>query len=181
MEMPLIRPKVANLVFRLYNRALHPELFEVLSYRAIAREGYSLIVRLTRTGHVLSWTDGRNHLEEIIATEEMELPEFGQRLTHNFHSSRNSKCELPGVRYQICSQLEILPIEQFRHVHAELEADGKRKGLLFHNNAGNRIGPSPLGVVIAQTVSGGLSTTAFHTFPEELTLVKTQSLIEWNL
>ncbi len=181
MEMPLIRPKVADLVFRLYNRPLHPELFEVLKSRSITKDGYTLIVRLTRTGHVLSWSDGSVHLEETTATEDMKLPEFGRRLGHNFQNDRNSQCEFPnGVRYRISSQLEVLPLEQFLHVHAELEADGTRKGLVFHCKSGNRIGPSPLGVVIVQTVSGGLSTAAFHTFPDELTLIKTQSLIEWE-
>jgi hypothetical protein len=181
MEVPLIRPKVAELVFRLYTRPLHPELFEVFSSRSIARDGYTLIVRLTRTGHVLSWSDGRVHLEEITATDEMELPESGRRLGHNFQNNKNDQCEFPGgIRYRISSQLEVLPLEQFLHIHAELEADGARKGLVFHCNAGNRLGPSPLGVVIAQTVPGGLSTVAFHTFPDELTLIKTQSLIEWE-
>lgn len=180
MEVPLIRPKVADLVFRLYSRALHPELFEVLSHRSIVRDGYTLIVRLTRTGHVLSWTNGRVHLEEATATAEMELPEFGRTLAHNFHSDRNAHHEFPGgIRYRVSSQLEVLPLEQFLHVHADLMADGKKKGLVFHGNAGNRIGPSPLGVVMVQKVSGGLSTAAFHTFPDELTLIKTQSLIEW--
>ncbi len=181
MEAPLIRPKVGDLVFRLYTRPLHPELFEVLSSRSLTRDGYTLTVRLTRTGHVLSWTDGRVHLEEITATEEMELPEFGRKLGHKFHNDRNSQCDFPGgIRYRISSQLEVLPIEQFLHVHAELAADGARKGMVFHCKSGNRFGPSPLGVVIVQTVTGGLSATGFHTFPDELTLIKTQSLIEWK-
>jgi hypothetical protein len=71
-------------------------------------------------------------------------------------------------------------VEQFLHVHAELAADGERKGMVFHCKASNRLGPSPLGVVIVQAISGGLSTSAFHTFPDELTLIKTQSLIEWK-
>src|SRR5580698_5582357 len=122
MAVPLIRPKVAELVFRLYERPLHPELFEVLDSRAIERDGYSLFVRLTRTGHVLAWTNGRVHLEEIIATGEMELPKKGQRLKHDFVTSRNARCQLPGgVRYQISSQVEHLPLEQFLHVHEELK------------------------------------------------------------
>jgi hypothetical protein len=181
MAGPLIRPKVAELVFRLYDRPLHPELFEVLSCRAIARDGYTLFVRLTRTGHVLAWTDGRVHLEEIIATGEMELPESGRRLGHDFDAGRNARCSLTGgVRYHVSSQMEQLPLEQFLHVHEELAADGEKKGLVFHCKTGNRLGPSPLGVVIVQTVSDGLSTTAFHTFPDELAIIKTQSLIEWR-
>jgi hypothetical protein len=180
MAGPLIRPKVAELVFRLYDRPLHPELFEVLSCRMIARDGYTLFIRLTRTGHVLAWNDGRVHLEEIIATGEMELPESGRRLGYDFDAGRNARCMLPGgVRYHVSSQLEQLPFEQFQHVHEELVADGEKKGLVFHCKTGNRLGPSPLGVVIVQTVSDGLSATAFHTFPDELAIIKTQSLIEW--
>lgn len=181
MAGPLIRPKVAELVFRLYDRPLHPELFEVLSCRTFERDGYTLFVRLTRTGHVLAWTNGHIHLEEIIATGEMELPKSGRRLGYHFDTGRNARCALPhGIRYQVSLQLEHLPLEQFLHVHEELLADGQKKGLAFHCKSANRLGPSPLGVVIAQTVSTGLSTTTFHTFPDELAIVKTQSLIEWN-
>jgi hypothetical protein len=182
MSVPLIRPKVTELVFRLYDRPLHPELFEVLCCRSISRDGYTLFVRLTRTGHVLSWTDKRVHLDEIIATGAMELPESGRRLAHDFHKDRNCRHEFPGgVRYRVNSQLEVLPLEQFLHMHEELVQEGARKGLLFHCKTANRLGPSPLSVVIMQAVSAGLNATAFHTFPNELAIIKTQSLIEWNI
>ena len=35
-----VRPKVAELVFQLYGRALHPELFEVYSSRTVKRGDY---------------------------------------------------------------------------------------------------------------------------------------------
>jgi len=180
MGVPLVRPRVAELVFRLYDRPLHPELFDVFACRTVTRDGYTLSVRLTRTGHVLGWTDGRVHLEEVTATAEMELPEGGRRLSHQFDGGRNGRIECAGgVRYQISSQLEILPPEQFVHVHEELAADGARKGMVFHCRAGNRLGLSALGVVIVAAVPSGLSATAFHTFPDEFALIKTQSLIEW--
>ena len=37
---------------------------------------------------------------------------------------------------------------------------------------------SPLGVVIVEALPGCLSVAAFHTFPDEYAVVKTQSLIE---
>jgi len=180
MGGPLVRPRVAELVFRLYNRPLHPELFDVLACRTVERDGYTLSVRLTRTGHLLGWTDGRVHLVELTATADMELPEAGRRLGHRFDGGRSGRSEFAGgVRYQISSQVEVLPPEQFLHVHEELAADGARKGLVFHCKTGNRLGLSPLGVVIVQAVPSGLSASAFHTFPDELAVIKTQSLIEW--
>jgi hypothetical protein len=169
------------MLFRLYDRPLHPELFEVLESRTVTEEGYTLSVRLTRTGHALGWARGKVYLEEVTATSEMLLPEAGRRLTHDFNSTRNGRCDLRGgVRYQISSQLEVLPEEQFRHFHEELVLDGARKGLLFLGGTGNRLGPSPLGVVILQRLAAGLSAAAFHTFPEERAVIKTQSLIEWK-
>ena len=37
---------------------------------------------------------------------------------------------------------------------------------MYHCTTGNRVGLSPLGVVIAQATPKALSVTAFHTFPE---------------
>lgn len=180
MSLPLVRPRVADIVFRLYDRPLHPELFDVFASRTVKRDGYTLSVRLTRTGHVLGWTDGRVHLEEVTASAEMELPESGRRLAFRFDANRGGRVVLGhGVRYQVSSQLEVLAPEQFPPMHAELAADGARKGLVFHCKSDNRIGLSPLGVVIVQAVPSGLSATAFHTFPDEFAVVKTQSLIEW--
>lgn len=180
MGVPFVRPRVADLVFRLYDRPLHPELFDVLVCRALKRDGYTLSVRLTQSGHVLTWNDGRVHMEEVTVTQDAELPESGRRLAHKFDAGQRGRTEWTGgVRYQVSSQLEVLPPEQFLHMHEELATDGARKGLVFHCKAGNRLGLSPLGVVIVCAVPGGLSTSAFHTFPNELAIIKTQSLIEW--
>jgi hypothetical protein len=82
------------------------------------------------------------------------------------------------VKYEVESQVEVLEPEQFAHLHAELVADGERKGLVYHCPRGNRIGLSPLGVVIVEALPRCLSVTAFHTFPDEYAVLKTQSLIE---
>jgi hypothetical protein len=180
MGAPFVRPKVAELVFRLYDRPLHPELFDVLACRVLKRDGYTLWVRLTPTGHVLSWTDGQIHLEELTVTADADLPEVGRRLAHRFDAGQGGRVEWPGgVRYQVSSQLEVLPPEQFLHMHEELAIDGAKKGLVFHCKSSNRLGLSPLGVVIVTALPGGLNTSAFHTFPDEFAIIKTQSLIEW--
>ncbi|AWM42067.1 hypothetical protein GobsT_67860 [Gemmata obscuriglobus] len=175
----LIRPPVAELLFRLYDRPLHPELFDAVAARAVARDGAQLTVRITRTGHALSWSRGRTHVEEVITTAAAELPGAGLWLTRRFDGSQSRRVELAGARYQVSAQVEVLAPEQFVHVHAELLADGARKGLVFHCRENNRVGLSPLGAVIAEALPRALSVHAFHTFPDEFAVVKTQSLIEY--
>lgn len=179
-SLSFVRPPVAELVFRLYERPLHPELFDVLAARTVERDDYSLSVRLTRSGHLLAWTDGRVHLAELTATADMQLPASGRRLAHKFGGGQSARSDFGRVRYQVSSQLEVLQPEQFRHVHEDLAAEGARKGLVFHCRTENRLGLAPLGVVIVQALPSGLSTSAFHTFPDELAVIKTQSLIEWQ-
>ncbi|MCS6863719.1 MAG: DUF2617 family protein [Gemmataceae bacterium] len=173
-----VRPRVAEVVFRVYDRPLHPELFDVVATRRVERDNYRLVVRLTRTGHTLSWTSGTTHIEEVTATLDQHLPEAGIRLTHRFDSRRRARCDFTTTKYQIESQVEVLQPEPFVHFHAELVADGERKGLIYHCKTANRIGLSPLGLVIVEALPRCWSVTAFHTFPDELAVLKTQSLIE---
>jgi hypothetical protein len=178
MSVPLVRPRVADVVFRVYDRPLHPELFDAVATKTVVRAGCRLTARLTRTGHTLGWTAAGVHLEEVTATADQELPGAGVRLAQRFGARHRGRCELPGVRYQLELQVEVLDPEPFVHLHAELVADGTRKGLVYHCKTNNRVGLSPLGVVIVEALPRGLSVTAFHTFPDELAVLKTQSLIE---
>ena len=48
--MILERPKIADLAFRLYDRPVHPELFDPVAARALRIGGATLVARLTATG-----------------------------------------------------------------------------------------------------------------------------------
>lgn len=173
------RPPVSDLVFRLYDRTIHPEFFDAFATRRVERDGYRLAVLITPTGHVLEWACGSARLTEVTAATDSELPAAGRRLAHRFGGGRGGRCDIAaGVRYQVSSQVEVLPPEQFERVHEELLIDGAKKGLLYHFRPSHRLRLSPLGVVIVDARPASLSVSAFHTFPDELAVVKTQSLIE---
>src|SRR5438067_1931966 len=69
-----LRPRVSDLVFHLYGRPLHPELFDILAVRKIQRENYELAVRITRTGHVLTWENADVLLTEVATAADQPLP-----------------------------------------------------------------------------------------------------------
>ena len=64
MNAFLVRPRVAELVFQLYGKPLHPELFDILAVRKFQREDYELRIWITRTGHVITWEN-----EDVLLTE----------------------------------------------------------------------------------------------------------------
>ena len=178
MNVKSLRPRVSDLVFQLYGRPLHPELFDILLCRKIQRADYELTVRITRTGHVISWENRDVHLTEVTAAADQELP--GRRLLDYRlrceHTGRLACAH--GIHYEMSFQVEVLPPEIFAHVHDEILADGSKRGLLHHFPSRNRLALSPLGFISADARPGCLCLSSFHTFPGEHTVVKTQSLIE---
>ena len=179
MGVSYLRPPVGDLIFRLYGRPLHPELFDILAVRETRFEDYKLTVRITRTGHVISWDSPDVHLTEVTAAADQELPR-GRRLLH--YRLRQEQCgRLPcahGVRYEMSFQVETLAPELFSQVHDEILADGSKRGFLQHFPAPDYLGLAPLGFVTADARQGCLILSTFHTFPGEYTVVQTQSLIE---
>lgn len=171
------RPRIADLTFRLYDRPLHPELFPTTVERALALNGAAIVVRLTAAGHVLAWQRGPNHIVELTAVRGPELPD-GQRLDHPFQGERHGRWIVPGLRYQVCLQAEVLTPELFVQVHDDLLADGERRGLLARFAPHRRLALAPLGLAIVEPVRRGVCISTFHTFPAEYAVIKSQSLIE---
>ncbi|HMF14617.1 MAG TPA: DUF2617 family protein [Gemmataceae bacterium] len=173
------RPRVSDLVFQLYGRPLHPELFDILAVRKIQHDGADLTVRITRTGHVISWDSRNLHLTEVTASADTLLPEKRRLLSHRLRGEQSDTLACAnGINYQVSFQVETLPWEVFVHVHDEILADGAKRGLLHNFQPHHRLALAPLGFVTAEARAGCLFLTSFHTFPDECTIVKTQSLIE---
>lgn len=173
------RPAVAGLVFQLYSRPLHPELFDVLGTRIIEHPDFHLAVRLTPTGHVISWDNGAIHLTEATIAITQEMPPSRCLLSKAFGPEHSTRIDCGrGVSYQATYHAETLPVELFASVHDEILADGGKRGMLLDFGAPSRLALAPLAHVTAEFRPGCLFLTAFHTFPRECTILKTQSLIE---
>lgn len=178
MGVHLIRPRVSDLVFQLFGRPIHPELFDILAMRKIQREDYELTVRITRTGHVIAWENRDVFLTEV-ASADHPLPEKRRLLSYRLRGEQNGQLACAhGIHYQMSFQVEVLTPEIYLHVHDEILADGSKRGLLHNFQPHHRLSLSPLGYVAVESRSGCLFLSTFHTFPDEHTVVKTQSLIE---
>jgi hypothetical protein len=174
-----LRPPVSELIFQCYGRPLHPELFEILAFRKIQREEYQVSLRITRTGHVISWDNGDVFLTEVTAAAEQPLPETRRMLSYQVRGEHTAALACPGdINYQTSFQVETLPPEIFLHVHDEILADGGKRGLLHNFQPNHRLAVAPLGYIEAEARPDCLFLSTFHTFPEEHTVVKSQSLIE---
>ncbi len=178
MSVYFVRPRVADLVFQLHARPLHPELFDTVSLRHFQREDYRLTIRITRTGHVITWQNPSLVLTELADIDQELSPQH--RLLHYRMRGEHSAtypCSR-GITYQLSFQVETLAPEIFRHVHEEILTDGTKRGILHNFQPNHRLTIAPLSYVSVETRPGCLFLSAFHTFPEENTVIKSQSLIE---
>jgi hypothetical protein len=174
-----LRPRVSELVFQFYARPLHPELFDILAVRKIQREDYQVSLRITRTGHVITWKSGDMFLTEVTAAAEQGLPEKCRLLSYPLRGEHTAT--VPShrcINYQTSFQVETLSPEIFLHVHDEILADGGKRGLLHNFQPNHRLAVAPLGYIEVEARPDCLFLSTFHTFPEENTVVKSQSLIE---
>ena len=71
-----IRPKVNDLVFQLYGRALHPELFQIFTSRSVERGGYQATVSITSAGHFVTWRKDGLTLTEVATSGIVRIQKF---------------------------------------------------------------------------------------------------------
>jgi hypothetical protein len=174
-----LRPRVSDLIFRIYGRPLHPELFDIVAARHIRREDYAVTLRITRTGHVITWENRDVILTEVAAAADQPLPEGRRLLNYRLRGEHTGVLACAhGIHYQMSFQVETLTPEIFLHIHDEILADGGKRGLLHNFQPNHRLAVAPLGYIEVEARAGCLFLSTFHTFPEENTVIKSQSLIE---
>ncbi len=175
--MLTVRPKVAELVFHVYGRPLHPELFEVYSTRTVKRGDYQAKIDITSAGHVVTWRYGGLTLTEVATAAHHPLPERRRILSYKLQGQRDDRIECRGgVSYEVSFQLEPVEPEVFWTFQEELTHDAKRQGMLHKFDSSGRMALGALSYINVDVRTRQLLVQAFHTFPDDYAIVKSQSL-----
>ncbi len=174
-----VRPNVKELVFQLYGRSLHPELFEIHARRQIERNAYQATVAITSGGHVLTWRKAGLTLTEVAASGSQPLPQKRRLLSYRLCGERSDQVECRGgIRYHTSFQLESVEPEVFWTFQQELCTDGGRNGILHRFQSSGRLALGAMSWLNIESRTKSLFVQAFHTFPDDLAIVKSQSLFE---
>ena len=174
-----VRPRAAELVFQLYGRVLHPELFEAFATRAIDRGAWAATVSITGLGHIVCWRRDGLTLTEVTTAAGEPLPVRRRLLSHRIGGERSERIECrDGSRYSTCFQVERADPEVFWTLQQELSTSGEKRGLVHRFDAPGRMSLGALSWIDVETRPRSLLVHAFHTFPDDLAIVKSQSLFE---
>jgi hypothetical protein len=176
------RAPVANTAFQVFAKAIHPDWFAVRGHRRLTQDAWEADVRIIEGGHAILFRSGTVRLTEVLAGPETILPEPGLLFQSTLKRERSANLQPSGVvEYQTCFEVERVDSAVFAHLCDEMTLDATR-GRLFHRFApSNRLAPAPISLIHVEARTRGLSVLAFHSFPDERAIVRTQSLFEPNM
>ena len=170
---------VATLRFYLYDRPLHPELFDIYHDHHVVKPSYEAQIWVTGCTHVTGFFRDKTSLVEVVADTEMALPERGRLLELPFRGERDhERKRTGGINYMMNFQVESMSPAVYSRTHHELARLGAQRGLFVPFPMWMTRSLTPFTYVDYDAKPNELHVFAFHAFPEDLTIVKTQSIFE---
>jgi len=171
-----VRPKIAELVFQLYGRSLHPELFEIYQSRTISRGGYEATVQITSAGHLVTWKYDGIILTEVAAAAHHPLPQKRRLMSYRLKGDRSDQLQCRGgIGYEMSFSLEPANPERFLAYQKELTLQATRQGMLQKFDASGRFDTGAMSYVSIDSRDKEFRVQAFHTFPDDCAVLKIQS------
>ena len=179
MQVRFARPDTGNLVFHVYGRSVHPELFQTYAETQLVLPQISAGIRICKAGHVIEVRQGNETLTEIAAEANQLFPVRKRLLERRLRGSRDDGFRLEsGLKYQVSFQLEQVEPDIYQNLHEEFLYDSRRADLACRFPPSSRLSPEPLSLIRTEMTTNSLLVHAFHTFPENCSIVKSQTLIE---
>ena len=118
-------------------------------------------------------------LVEVATSDRQPLPKKRRLLSYPIQGERSDSLECAnGVCYETSFQLEKVRPDVFWTFQQELSADSISQGLFHRFATRGRLAVGAISWVNVETRTKSLLLQAFHTFPEEFAIVKSQSIFQ---
>lgn len=181
METPQINIAIDGLTFSLFQRPLHPELFQIYAKRQLKTNKYEAYVWITGCTHVVSVFAADVCLTEVISTPGQPLPQRGLIERFQFRGPRSHKCTLSrGLSYMTDFQIEKMSPNLYRQSHDDLERFAQNRGLFVKFPELETGGLQPFCYVDFEARQNELHVHAFAAYPEQVAMLKTQSIFDFQ-
>ena len=181
MESPQINVAVEELTFNLFQRPLHPELFQIYANRKIKTEKYEALIWVTGCTHVASIFTADLCLSEVISGPGQVLPHRGLIEHFQFRGPKSHKCTLSrGLSYMTDFQVEKMSTNLYNKCHLDLERLARNRGIFVKFPKSAAGGLQPFCYIDFEARKKDLHIHTFAAYPEQVTMIKTQSLFDFK-
>jgi hypothetical protein len=179
MELGHAIQQAVDLNLYLYDRALHPELFRHFLKMRVSQTRYHADISIIGLGHVVTVHCGVRSVTELIAGESDVLPSRGVLTRFRMKGERDLEKQIgDGWQYLISTQVETMEEPLFKAVHSDLyKHASKRDGFVPYEQWADG-DMAPFSYIDHEARDREFHVHAFHSFPAERTIVKTQSIFE---
>lgn len=168
-----------DLHFFLFDRPLHPELFRHYADFRVAQGQYQADVWILGLSHVITVTCGQRSLTELLAGDSDVLPTRGVLSRFRLKGERDQERRSPdGWSHLVSSQVEIMNEPLYKSVHHDLLRHASKRGWFYPYEQWAEGELVPFSYIDHEARDSEFHIHAFHAFPQERTLIKTQSIFE---
>jgi len=173
------KQKVEALKLVVYRRPLHPELFDIHHRLPILQGEFDADIWVTGCSHLLRFSVGAESVTEVIAQAHDELPQRGLVASFRCRGERQHEyVHEEIIRYQMNFQVESMSDRLFAKTHSDLFTAAQKQGILVPFPQWQTTEHVPFCHVDHHMQRDSLHVLAYHVFPAELTVIKTQTLFE---
>ena len=179
MERGQTKQRVDDLHFCLYQRPIHPELVHIHRMKRVEQARYQAEVWVLELAHVVTLQFGDQILTELISDDTELLPTAGLATSFRFRGERDySQAFDHGLNYILSTQVERMTPQLFPATHRDYVHYARNRGLFVSFDDQMYDGLAPFSFVDFDARDHEFHVHAFHAFPEDCTLLKTQSIFE---
>lgn len=173
--------QASDLHLFLFDRALHPELFRRYKGLQVSQGRYHADLWIVGLGHVVTVTCGNKTATELMHLDSDLLPTRGVLSRFRLKGERDHERRCPeSWHYMVSSQIETMEEPLYKSVHHELIRHATRGGLFHVYNQWADGDLVPFSFIDHEARDAEFHVHAFHAFPQERTIVKTQTIFEWQ-
>jgi hypothetical protein len=162
----------------LYQRTLHPELFQILASEKVSRRAYEAEIWLIEGGHVTTFIAGKNTLTEVVFTGPEDYTDRGLIQKVPCRGEKYHEMQSGNIKYMISTQEEQLTHTLYEATKHEIATYAARRELMTGQTPGNGERGATLSVLDIERRSHELLVQSFHLFDETQMVMKTQAIIE---
>lgn len=179
MELGQTLQRVGDMQFFLYRRPVHPELFHIHQERRVTARRYQASFWVMGLTHAVTVQANDRVMTELTADDQELLPQTGCAVSFRFRGERDHVERFDdGVRYILSSQIEKLSPNLFNATHRDLVRYGSTRGMFLSFEEWADNGPEPFSFLDYEVRDSELHVHAYHAFPADCTILKTQSIFE---
>ena len=171
--------RATGLTLTLYQRLLHPELFNILASEQVSRRAYDADIWLVEGGHVVSFSAGKNTLTEVIVNRNDPVTDRGLIQTIPCRGERYHEMTTgENIKYMISTQEEQLNQPLYDATRQEIQAYAAKRELMIAETPATSDFGAAVAVLDIERRSHELLVQSFHLFDDSQMVIKTQGIFE---